>query len=64
MSEELTPGQQLAFMRELVDMYLDNMEGTDQEECAYWQRLYDAAMTIVDAMEGEVSLRQLKEKEK
>lgn len=39
--------------RELRDMYLDHMEGTNANEFEFWQALYLAAQLIVETMERE-----------
>ena len=40
-------------LRDLRDMYLDHMEGTNANEFEFWQSLYLAAQLIVETMERE-----------
>lgn len=37
----------------LRDMYLDHIEGTTAHEFVFWDQMYNAAATIVDALERE-----------
>jgi len=40
-------------LRDLRDMYLDHMEGTNANEFEFWESLYLAAHLIVETMERE-----------
>lgn len=48
------PQRLLDIMRFLRNQYLDNMEGCDADEFNKWERLYNAASTIADAMYTEL----------
>lgn len=51
MSSDKAPDIKL--LRDLRDMYLDHMEGTNANEFEFWESLYIAAHLIVETMERE-----------
>lgn len=46
----LTPAQQLAWIKDRMEMCFDNMEGCNLEEFIRWESLYGAYATIYKDM--------------
>lgn len=51
---DLTPEQQLAFLKGKADMCHGNMEGEDLQGFLRWDKLYNAYLTIAEDMEREM----------
>lgn len=49
----------IEFMSNLVENYLDNMEGCDAKEFLYWESLHNAADTLLQAMIEEQKENQV-----
>lgn len=49
--------EQIAYMEDLQWLYFDHMEGTDLTEFLYFEKLYLAASTILEAMHESLKRR-------